>query len=207
MRFHSKLKKPVMTKRSSTSTSKASASSPCPSAIPTHDEPSGLRVLVSSPPPVADALPLLALPALSPEGQMASSISSISDFGLVTPVHTHAFDSSLQEKQVSPEDDHKDDEGGAIFISTPIPATRDMISPIPSTVPAAVAVNDELPNPHAHEPERAPDPAVNSGTSYDYDDEPSTRISAALSDGEIGIGLSLLQDFAGGGGEAMSTLR
>ncbi|CAL1697400.1 unnamed protein product [Somion occarium] len=34
--------------------------------------------------------------------------------------------------------------------------------------------------------------------------EPSTRISAALSDGEVGIGLSLLQDFVNGGGDSDS---
>ncbi|KAI0935551.1 hypothetical protein AcV5_003953 [Taiwanofungus camphoratus] len=35
--------------------------------------------------------------------------------------------------------------------------------------------------------------------SFSYSSEPSTRISVALSDGEVGIGLSLLQDFVGGG--------
>ena len=38
----------------------------------------------------------------------------------------------------------------------------------------------------------------NMQSTYDFE-EPSTRISVALSDGEIGIGLSLLQDIADGG--------
>ena len=205
VRFHSKLKKPVMTKRSSTSTSKASTSSPSPSVVPTHEEPSGLRVLVSSPPPIVEVIPSPALPALLPEDQMASSTSSASDLALATPVHTHMFESSLEEKQVVQEDIQQVEEDGAIHISAPMPANRDMIPTISPTIPVAVTVNDKLPNPHSYEPERkrVPEPAVASGTSYEYDDEASTRISVALSDGEVGIGLSLLQDFAGGGGEAM----
>ncbi|KZP26104.1 hypothetical protein FIBSPDRAFT_356910 [Athelia psychrophila] len=95
VRVHPKLKKPVMTKHSSTPISKASASttSPSPSFIPTDDHNTSsprYASFISSPPPMAivEVPPPLAVLALSSEYQMASGTSSASDLALGTPVHT-----------------------------------------------------------------------------------------------------------------------
>lgn len=179
VRFHSKLKKPVMTKRSSTSTSKGSSTSPSPSmkTLPAHDaELSSLRVLVSPPPPAVEVSFPAEVPAPSPspihddDPPMApsnsnSSTSSTDDSALDTPIHTHVFKPHSNAQDTKPliaEEVSRDADG-----SIPTPADT-------STIP-----NSSL---------------------YDFDDEPSTRISVALSDGEVGIGLSLLADFAGGRG-------
>ena len=108
VRFHSKLKKPVMAKRSSTSNSSFSKGSSSSSSPNNPSEISGLRVLVSSPPPLAinpatQPPPEVIQPysplQLSPEEETMvvpsksySSTSSPSDSALDTPPQTTNFD-------------------------------------------------------------------------------------------------------------------
>jgi hypothetical protein len=221
VRFHSKLKKPIMTKRSSStsnhshssasfSISAAGASgSPSPSMLMPAE--GALRVLVSSPPPVrgrtvvggganANVNGQRRSPSLlSPEDETVlgpsagcSSTSSASDSALDAPPQAVGLglDREVGQPPLSTTVDYH---APAALSPTnkPLDNTHALTSPSPQPQPQPSTNTPPNDTPH-----RTSTSSTSTASVYDDDDG---RISPALSDGEVGIGLSLLQDFAGDG--------
>ncbi|TFK66519.1 hypothetical protein BDN72DRAFT_859858 [Pluteus cervinus] len=71
--------------------------------------------------------------------------------------------------------------------------------------PPPLPIEDETPPAELIPDQASPPGTAGDKTFTDYDAEPITRISIALSDGEVGIELSLLQDLAGRAEEIATT--
>ncbi|KAI8977786.1 hypothetical protein BD414DRAFT_155730 [Trametes punicea] len=181
VRFHGRLKKPILTKRQSTvSPVSRPSSSQSAVTVAARDNPS---------------------PAIT-ANVSSSSISAASSSPTTSPLperstsHASSLATAASSAPITPADDRPD--GATIASDTQSPAPS---SPIRLTEIAKQLATDSPVDPSFdsidHSTFRFP-PQDRDLSVYD-DSEPSTRISVALSDGGVGIGLSLLQDFAGGG--------
>ncbi len=158
-----------------------------------------------SSPPLPSSPHLPAPPSSNDESQHIRSASHSSgstalDSAPRTPADFNKEDSddlirvvSLSRQVASPTDLHRDSsirqESSGAMESLVITAKRLSLTetaPLRITRKDTVMQEDIRPLKHDEEP-----------ASF-LDSEPSTRISVAMSDGEVGIGLSLLQDFMGG---------
>ncbi|TFK66952.1 hypothetical protein BDN72DRAFT_799449 [Pluteus cervinus] len=239
--FHSKLKKPVMAKRSSLHSSK----SPTPSVQSTTASPTDVnfrrastsasastpshhpRRRVSSNPTTDDEN--------SPKHPRShSSTSTRSESVLHTPpVPRPSFDASkVVHHSADPQHIEQLPLISHQISKTPPPIRVSDPHPVPSPSPQPpppppLPIEDETPP--AERTPRPPSPSTPPRTASpitslhesptqvspprtavdksftDYDGEPSTRLSIALSDGEVGIGLSLLQDLVSGGDDDWSS--
>ncbi|THH15095.1 hypothetical protein EW146_g5336 [Bondarzewia mesenterica] len=208
--FHSKLKTPVMTKRSSNSRSSLtprnlSTQSPVPSiarSITLQDDDVSLHSLPTSPPPSRPSrLSLVSSPIIQPSMSDTSDVSMQALSPQMTEVllPTTPFDFPTTEtyskhdplparmptldsmnSRASSYDKHIVGEPSAVPFSSPIPPPVDRSSPNPTESSLSSAIQDRT-----------------------LDDSLSVRISrvSVASDGVSGIGLSLLQDFVTGDDE------
>ena len=211
VRFHARLKKPVLTKRQSTASPVSRPSSsqsaftvsardaPSPAVFSSRDVSSPVML---SPAVVRDVPP----PRITPP-QIEPSLSSSSSITIsaapLSPVSPHPERSMSHESQatslssipITPADDGVDNVSIASDTASLVPPIRlDEI---------AKQLSDDSPIEHVHSSELTASrfPPVDRDSSVYSDDElPNPRISVASSDnGGVNIGLSLLQDFAGGG--------
>ncbi|KAF7798221.1 hypothetical protein EIP86_009438 [Pleurotus ostreatoroseus] len=256
VQFHSRLKKPVMTKRSSRSLSRSSSR-------PSSSQSNAAPLLVSK-----DPLPTMAQmqrtsPSLPPAPSRLSysysstSISVTEDTSttstLSSPRHHHASplmpsspllpppvslheenqhfrsashssgSTALDSAPRTPADFGKEEQGGDLVRIVSL--SRQVDSPTQLTEEGTLTrdASEELlaqVKAEAHRTQsqqtisaqRSPSPVSvkeneipESPSWLDTSDDVSSRISVALSDGEVGIGLSLLNDFVGGDGDDASS--
>lgn len=247
VKFHSKLKKPIMTKRSSTSTKHSSNSTggtPSPnfkfdgwvrgeSNLSPGSEATGIRFYVNSPPPVtsplhesssqaqepphttpvldADSppLPLLPPPPLAdpdpnrdhdPDHNSSESTSSTST-SVDSVLHTPGGLGDVNDNAVNARE-------------KPPPVSDPVVTLVESPEEAEFDIheNEKVPPPHSTQadPPRENDTKTalqrNSMTSINFThEEPSSFRMSIASDGEVGIGLSLLAGMGLGGGAEWSS--
>ncbi|KAI0668812.1 hypothetical protein C8Q78DRAFT_946929, partial [Trametes maxima] len=138
-------------------------------------------------PTAAPSTPAPASPAASPHPERSMSLAS----SLATP---------SSSTPVTPAEDDPDDAGPSIAIESPHSSAP--TSPIHLGDIAKQLATDSPVDPRFESFDTSTTRFPTDRDSSIYDDsEASTRISVALSDGGVGIGLSLLQDFAGGDGD------
>ncbi|KAI0638709.1 hypothetical protein C8Q77DRAFT_15 [Trametes polyzona] len=188
VRFHGRLKKPVLTKRQSAVTSPISRPSSSQSAftVAARDAPSPAITTSFSTGSISAASPA---PSPHPERSLSHASS------LATTV------SNTASAPITPAD-----EGcNSPTIAPPTPDSDPAPSPIRLGEIAKQLATDSPVHPRfsSFDPGTSRFPNDRDSSIYD-DSEPSTRISVALSDGGAGIGLSLLQNFAGGGDDSDS---
>ncbi|CDO78290.1 hypothetical protein BN946_scf184674.g12 [Trametes cinnabarina] len=184
VRFHGRLKKPVLTKRQS-------AVSP-----------------IARPSSSQSAITVAARDNPSPAISTSLSFGSISavPFSPTTPPpqersssHTSSLATAMSSAPITPADDRHD----SPTVAQDAEQSSVPTSPIHLGEIAKQLVTDSPVDPRFDSFDRSTSrfPPLHRDSSVYDDSESSTRISVALSDGGVGIGLSLLQDFAGGGGD------
>ena len=190
--FHGKLKKPVMTKRSSVSN--ASVSSRHSSSVHSPTLAPRLSADDEKPsPPISFSPSVIIDPTISPSHSKHSLPASQSTSIVSSPVdHVFSIASALSTFDNGPVSPH---------VTAPLRVPKK----IPQN-PSSPTVTSHLTEPSSSEPGTPPksdfllpdeEPATTAEQSCITYDEPSTRISIALSDAEAGIGLTMLQTLAG----------
>ncbi|KAI0363128.1 hypothetical protein BV20DRAFT_1031812 [Pilatotrama ljubarskyi] len=183
VRFHGRLKKPVLTKRhSAVSPLSRPSSSQSAFTVAARDNPSP-AILTSTSSASLSAAPLS--PTTSPQPERSTSHAS-----------SLATSASMSSGPITPADDNRDH--AQIAPRTPdsaVPPSPIHLGEIAKQLATDSPVDprfDSFDNSTLRFPPEDAESSMYGGS------EPSTRISVALSDGGVGIGLSLLQDFAGG---------
>ncbi|KAI0353294.1 hypothetical protein OH77DRAFT_648037 [Trametes cingulata] len=187
VRFHGRLKKPVLTKRqSAVSPVSRPSSSQSAFTVAARDVPSP-SVLTSPSSGSLSAVPFS--PTTSPGPQPERSMSHASSLATSTSA-------SMSSGPITPADDHRDD----AHVAPRTPERSVPPSPIHLGEIAKQLATDSPVDPRFESFDNSTlrFPPEDGESSIYGDDEPSSRVSVALSDGGVGIGLSLLQDFAGG---------
>ena len=244
VKFHSKLKKPIMTKRSSTSARHSSTSmsgTPSPnfkfdgwagreSTMSPGSEAGGIRVYVNSPPPIASPLhesssqaqkppdttpvldvdPLALLPPLAdpdpnpdndPDHNSSSGSTSSTSTSIDSVLHTPGALGGANDNAI-----------GITEKAPPLPGPAVTLVESPSDAEFDVHESEKAPPSHSTQMDHPPENDItttlqrHSATLINFPHEDPSSVTntfrmSIASDGEVGIGLSLLAGMGLGGGE------
>ncbi|OBZ78650.1 hypothetical protein A0H81_00006 [Grifola frondosa] len=216
VRFHGRLKKPVLTKRQSASM--------LPSLSRSSSSQSGPTVTPSDSPTLPSQSLAISSVSDSPILPISSSSSSLVPFTQdesyhARPISYSSMSSAMDSAPITPADILGHDISGPNIV-TEIDETCVSSSPLDADISATsmhakiIGMDspvdprrDILDSTTARFPQIAEFSLLRDESISFYDSEPSARISVALSDGEVGIGLSLLQDFVDSGADADAETR
>ncbi|KAI0056890.1 hypothetical protein BV25DRAFT_1533903 [Artomyces pyxidatus] len=221
--FQSKLKTPVMTKRSSSASKSprsslgqryAATQSPVPSLAraASREDTVSLRALVTSPTPsIPTRLSSIAPPPIVPPPVVAPSAPESADTSLIAETSVGSVEAAAQDSLLAPSTSYSSASSVQDSASPKTPSDFRLEQPMKLEEPVEEHTLDDTmgiqQDETVHRPLSFVAPTSPSGTDASlplHDDSASvrmSRISAAMSDGVAGIGLSLLQDFISGGGD------